>query len=247
VALTTSRLAAGAAGIGTLALLGGLFGVLLARFGVLAPLQGFGLFAAGGLLGLVAVVVAVLGLRATRAGSGRAGRDRAWFGLATGAAMLALVLFGASAGRGLPRINDITTDPNDPPAFEYTLRDPATRERDYTYPAGFAEQQRAAYPDLAPILLGVPPDRAFDAALDATRSLGLEVTLSDKSRGVIEARATSSLFRFVDDVAIRVRPGPAANSSVVDIRSKSRDGQGDLGANANRIRNLTALLASTGS
>jgi uncharacterized protein (DUF1499 family) len=243
VAQTTSRLAAGAAGIGTLAVLGGFGGAALARLGVLAPLSGFGLFALGGLLGLVAVIVALLGLRATRVGSGLAGRERAWLGLVAGGAMLAAVASGASAGRGLPRINDITTDPADPPAFEYATRDPETRERDYSYPAGFAEQQRAAYPDLAPIALSLPPDRAFEAALAAAQSLGLEVAMSDKERGVIEARATSNLFRFVDDVAIRVRP-VGSGSSVVDIRSKSRDGKGDLGANANRIRSLTTSLAA---
>ena len=41
------------------------------------------------------------------------------------------------------------------------------------------------------------------------------------------------LFRFVDDVAIRVRPRGAG--SVVDLRSNSRVGGGDLGANAERI------------
>jgi uncharacterized protein (DUF1499 family) len=152
------------------------------------------------------------------------------------------MLSGATAGAGRPRINDITTDPNDPPAFEYALRDPDTRDRDYSYPAGFAEQQRAAYPDLAPIVLALPPDRAFDAALQAVQALDLEVTLSDQARGVIEARATSKLFRFVDDVAIRIRP--KNGGSVVDIRSKSRVGQGDLGANANRIRAIAAELAA---
>jgi len=59
---------------------------------------------------------------------------------------------------------------------------------------------------------------------------------------VIEARATSKLFRFVDDVAIRIRSKDGG--SVVDIRSKSRVGQGDLGANANRIRAIAAELAA---
>jgi uncharacterized protein (DUF1499 family) len=244
VAQESSRIAAVAAVLGALAVGVGVGGIALAHFGVVAPLQGFGMFAFGGLLlGLLAVATSVAGLVATRAASGRAGRGRAWFGLATGAAMLLVVLRGASAGAGLPRINDITTNPDDPPAFEYALRDPETRERDYSYPAGFAEQQRAGYPDLAPIALALPPDRAFEAVLLAVRTLHFEVKFFDPERHVIEAREVSYLFRFVDDVAIRVRPGPNGGS-VVDVRSKSRDGRGDLGANAQRIRAIAAQLAT---
>lgn len=241
-----SRLALVAAVLGFDAVTLGALGVLLATLGIVAPILGFGLFAfVGGLLSVLAVLVSGLALRATREGSGLGGRRLAWAGLVMGGAMLLVVLRGASAGAGLPRINDITTDPSDPPAFEYATRDPETRDRDYAYPAGFAEQQRAAYPDLAPIALATPPDRAFAAALAAVEKLGFEVTLSDQARGVIEARATSKLFRFVDDVAIRVRPSGAG--SIVDVRSKSRDGKGDLGANANRIRAIAAELAAPGS
>lgn len=240
--MRNSRLAAAGAVLGGIAAVAGLGGVALATTGVLAPLQGFGLFALGGLTGLVAVVCSLLGLRATRPATRLGGRDRAWFGLATGGAMVATLLAGASAGAGVPRINDITTNPEDPPAFEYALRDPATRGRDYSYQPGFAEQQRVGYPDLAPITLALPPDRAFAAALGAVETLGLHVTLSDQARGVIEAQATSRLFRFVDDVAIRVRP--AAGGSVIDIRSKSRDGKGDMGANAARIRAITNAITA---
>lgn len=187
----SSRLATAAATLGALAVVVGAGGVLGATLGVLAPMQGFGAFALGGLLGVVSVIVSGFALRATRAGSGRSGRGRAWLGLVLGGVMLATLLRGASAGAGLPRINDITTDPDDPPQFEYAKRDPATRERSYDYPAGFAEQQRAAYPDLAPITLAAPPDAAFEAAQQAAAELGFEVTLSDEARGVIEARDTS--------------------------------------------------------
>ena len=239
-----SRLALVAAVLGVAAIAIGGLGVLLATLGAVKPLTGFALFAfVGGLLGIVAVVVSGLALRATRAGSGRSGRGLAWLGLVTGGLMLVTVLRGASAGAGLPRINDITTNPEDPPQFEYATRDPETRERDYSYPAGFAEQQRAGYPDLAPIALALPPDQAYEKALAAVQKLGFEVTLSDKARGVVEARSVSKLFHFVDDVAIRVRA--EGKGSVVDVRSKSRDGKGDLGANANRIRAIAGALVAS--
>jgi uncharacterized protein (DUF1499 family) len=242
VPIQNSRLAAAGAALGMLAAILGFGSVGLASTGVVGPAPGFYGYALGGLTGLIAIVVSLLGLRATRPATGLGGRSRAWRGLLSGAAIFATMIVGATAGAGSPRINDITTDPSDPPAFEYTLRDPDTRGRDYSYPAGFAAQQRAAYPDLAPIVLALPPDQAFDAALKALQALDLEVTLSDQARGVIEARATSKLFRFVDDVVIRIRPKDGG--SVVDIRSKSRVGQGDMGANAERIRAITARIQS---
>jgi len=234
---TSATLAAFVAGAAAALALGG---PLLANLGLLPPLAGFGMFALGGLLALVGLVLGALGLRATRGGV--AGRGRAWFAVAAGVAVLAALLSGALAGRGLPRINDITTNPDDPPVFEAAAREEANRERDLAYPADFAAQQRAGYPDLAPIALPVPPADAFERARRAAGALGWEITMADPARGVIEARSVSRLFRFVDDLAIRVRP--AGGGSVVDVRSKSRDGRGDLGANARRIRAFEESLLS---
>jgi len=222
----------------------GSLGVVLATFGVVAPFTGFVTAAfVGGLLALLAVVFAVIALIATRPGKGLAGRGQALLGLVTGGVWLLLLLGGASAGAGLPRINDITTNPDDPPQFEYATRDTATRDRDYSYPPGFAEQQRAGYPDLAPIALNVPPAQAFQKVVAAMQKLGMTITQSDEARGIVEGNDTSKLFRFVDDVTVRIRPGEGGGS-IVDIRSKSRDGQGDVGANAKRIRAITSEIAA---
>jgi len=231
-----AALAAFVAGTGGVLALGG---PLLGHFSVIAPMQGFGAFGLGSLIAVVGGVLGAFGLRATRNGVG--GRDRAGFAVIVGALALAGVLSGALPGRGLPRINDFTTNPADPPLFEYAKRDPDTRNRDYSYPAGYAEQQAVAYPDLAPIALAVPPAEAYEKARSAVESLGWHITLAEPARGILEARDTSKLFRFVDDVAIRIRPG-TNGGSIVDIRSKSRDGKGDLGINANRIRTFTSTL-----
>jgi uncharacterized protein (DUF1499 family) len=215
-------------------------GPLLAHLRLLAPLTGFSMFALGGLLGLLGLVLGALALRATA--GGRPGRPRAWFALAVGAAVLVLLLQGAPAGRGLPRINDITTNPDDPPVFEAAARDDANQGRDLAYPPAFSALQRAAYPELAPIRVAAPPAEALARARDAAAALGWEIVLVDPERGVLEGRAISRLFRFVDDVVVRVRP--TDGGSVVDVRSKSRDGRGDLGANAARIRAFAAALAA---
>jgi uncharacterized protein (DUF1499 family) len=233
-------LAAAVAGVGGLLAVAG---PLLANLGAMAPVGGFGLFALGGLLGLLGLVLGGIALRTTR--GGRPGRGRAWFAVAVGGLALAALLMGALAGRGAPRINDITTNPDDPPVFEAAAEDAPNRGRDMAYPADFAAIQRGAYADLAPIRLDAPPADAFDRSRRAAEALGWEVTLADPQRGMLEARSVSRLFRFVDDVAVRVRP--AEGGSVVDVRSKSRDGRGDLGVNAARIRAFAEALAGGGA
>ncbi len=224
--METSRAATWAARIGGAALLALALGPLLIQVGALSGLVGFRLFGVGLLLGLVALVVGGVGLWTTRAASGRGGRSQALAGAGMGVAALAVVLVSAGSGLGVPPINDITTSPDDPPVF---------RDASLTYGGeDFARQQRAAYPDLEPIRLDAPPPRAFEEAARAAEGLGWEVVHRDAAGGVIEATETTRIFRFVDDVVIRIRPAGAG--SVLDVRSKSREGRGDLGANAARIR-----------
>jgi uncharacterized protein (DUF1499 family) len=217
-------------------------GPLAIHLGWLAPLQGFGVFLAGGLLGLAALVlVAVDGFR-RRPASGRARRRRAWWGGAIGVVTLIVFTAAAIPVAHLPVINDVSTDLDDPPAFVAASQLSANRGRDMRHPgAAFARQQRASYPDLVTIELALAPDVAFERAEAAGRALGWQILRRDPRAGVIEASETSRVFRFVDDVALRVRP--AAGGAIVDVRSKSRVGRGDLGANAARIRAFRAALA----
>ena len=50
------------------------------------------------------------------------------------------------------------------------------------------------------------------------------------------------MFGFKDDVVIRITP--AGSGSRVDVRSVSRVGRSDLGANARRIREFLRQLAA---
>lgn len=231
---STSRVAfaarlAGLLGVGLFAL-----GPLAVQLGLVSAFLGFRVFGLGLLAGLVALVLGGIGMAATRAGSGREGRAHAVTGVALGGLLVVCVLFAAGSGIGLPPINDITTDPDDPPAFA----DPALG-----YPGDeFAQAQRAAYPDLAPIHLALSPDEAFAKSLAAAERLGWQVVRQDAEEGTLEATDTTAVFRFVDDVAVRVRPDP--QGARIDVRSKSRDGKGDLGANAARIRAFRDALAA---
>src|SRR5260221_12885439 len=105
-----------------------------------------------------------------------------------------------------------------------------------TSPGGeFARQQRAAYPDLAPILLPAAPGEACARAAAAAEAMGWEVVGRDAAAGTVEAVDTTKWFGFKDDIAIRITPTPEGGSRI-DIRSKSRVGRSDLGTNAQRIR-----------
>ena len=124
---------------------------------------------------------------------------------------------------------------------------PGNRGRDLAYPgAEFAQAQRGAYPDLAPIDVDATVIATFTRSREAAEKLGWVLIREDATGGTLEATDTSRLFRFVDDVVVRIRPR-GLGGSLVDVRSKSRDGRGDIGANAARIRAFRAeLLGGTG-
>lgn len=170
---------------------------------------------------IIALVGLVIWLRRRRGGAG--------------AVLLGLILslpvagLGAAfeiAARTTPPINDISTDTDDPPVFWFT----ATPS---DYPAQNAEPQRAAYPEVRPLELPLAFDRAFAAALALVEDRGWEVLSADPAERQIEAIARSRLFGFEDEVAIRITESDTG--SRIDMRSRSRLGQIDRGANARRI------------
>ena len=233
-----SRLAVLCGFFGALGVFDAVLGPALIHLGAFQPLGGFLVFVSGLAAALLAVVLAPFALYTTRASARRAGRGLAWLGFACGALLLGGVIGTRLPGSDLPRINDITTDLADPPAF---ASDPAGAGRDMSYPAGFAEQVKQGYPDLAPIRVSSDPARALTLADETARRLGWEVASVDPAAGTLLARDTSKIFQFVDDVVVRVRPAESAGA-IVDVRSKSRVGQGDIGANAARIRRFAAEL-----
>lgn len=103
---------------------------------------------------------------------------------------------------------------------------------------GAQKSPRAApYPLLAPLVQpGASLAEGYDAALAAVEARGWEIVRADAEAGSIEATATEFWYGFRDDILIRVR---AENGGVrIDVRSASRVGITDLGANAKRVRRL---------
>lgn len=145
--------------------------------------------------------------------------------------------------RGVPPIHDITTDTANPPAFVAIT--PAVRgagTNPVTYDAKIAPLQAAAYPLVRPVTLAVAPSEAFFRAEKAARAMGWEIVATDALAGRIEATATVPWWGFKDDVVIRLTP--EGEGTKVDVRSKSRVGQGDVGVNAKRISDYLAALAN---
>jgi uncharacterized protein (DUF1499 family) len=235
--LTISTLA-GLAGL--VAAFGYRLGLLPLRLALLTILQ---YSAYAGAAGAVISLLALIGLLAAR---GRAGSIRpAVAGVVVGA-----IIFGVpgrlryeSSKNGYPPIHDISTDTENPPAFVEVLplRKDAPNTTVYGGPK-IAAQQKRAYPDLAPTVLDVAPDRAFDRALSAVNSMGWDLVAANRDAKRIEATDTTVWFGFKDDVIVRLQEGKGG--TIVDVRSLSRVGGGDVGTNAKRIRAYLERLKS---
>jgi len=145
--------------------------------------------------------------------------------------------------RALPPIHDITTDTGRPPQFVaiLPLRAAVPNPAAYGGP-DVARAQAGAYPDLRPHRMEAAPADAYKRALQAARGMGWEVMAADAAAGRIEATDTTFWFGFKDDVVIRVEADGAG--SRVDLRSVSRVGVGDAGANARRIRAYLRALGT---
>jgi len=136
--------------------------------------------------------------------------------------------------RGLPMIHDISTDTVDPPVFISPAIVDAKRANTLEYGGiEIAKKQLVAYPNVKSITSGMPMATAFEHALESATVLGWELVEKDPQAGRIEAVATTFWFGFKDDIAIRVRR--EGTGSRVDLRSISRVGLSDIGANAARI------------
>jgi len=235
--------------------IGGALGALIAafgsghewwhfRFGLKALRYCFFAAAAGGLLALVAIFL-------RRRGGGRLGIVN----LIAFLVALAFCLYLYSLYRtaySVPPIHDVTTNLDDYPRYyRLRVRDdnlasvPSDRRPDLaalTPRERWMAYHREAYRDLATLRVPWTVAETVGRAERLARDRGWEVVTIDTSQGILEAVATSRFFRFKDNVIVRVRPLSEGGGSMVDMRSMSRVGVSDVGANARRIRDFLADL-----
>lgn len=242
----------------TVAALGVKFGLWHWRFGL-----GVLIVQWGPRLLIAAAVIAALALIAVLVRTPRRGWPAALIALIIPAMGLGYMSWIKAESANIPPIHDISTDIGDPPAPSARLLSLRAAEEanpvlDMTAPliaaeayrgerfASFGDKSlgrigREAYPSARTLELPVPPAAAFAAARDAARGIGWTLVTEDAASGTLEATAETFWFGFRDDVIIRVRPG-AGQGSRIDVRSISRVGQSDLGANAQRIEAYLARV-----
>ncbi|MCF8506067.1 MAG: DUF1499 domain-containing protein [Caulobacter sp.] len=225
------------------------------KFGLLDWRIGFGLmvFKLGGLLLLGVLILAVIGLLMALLVKPRRGWGRALVAVLVPALALGFAASVMGKAKTVPPIHDIATNIQDPPQYSPAViaaraavvggnpLTPMTEPVAMLKGKSVGEVGQAANPDIQPLTLVMPVAAATQLAADVAAAEGLKVTKVDAAGGAVEAVAESFWFGFKDDVAIRVRPG-AAGASVVDVRSTSRVGLSDLGANAKRVRALLAAI-----
>ena len=213
----------------------------LARFAGIEPYVVISIFRYGSYVVFAAIALGLATIVPTRPGDRRRGFLSALLAITIGVVAAWMPVGFFLRANSLPRINDITTDTTNPPAFVVTLQLRRGASTPSTYEgAHVAKAQHDGYPDIAPLLLRVPPDEAFRRVDRVAMTLGWDVVARAPQDGRLEAVATSDWFGFRDDIVVRIRP--EENGSRVDIRSKSRVGQSDLGVNAQRIRAFLAGL-----
>lgn len=141
-----------------------------------------------------------------------------------------------------PRINDVTTNIENPPAFVAALRASRNIGRDMAFPKHFGPIIRHGYPNVRPLISAERPDLVFQRVERlANAQPGWAITHRDPEKRTLEGEVTTSFFRFVDDIVVHV--SDQDGKTRVDMRSKSRDGLVDAGANAKRIRVFFAQIA----
>ena len=216
--------------------------VLIVKFGL--PLIGIAL-----LLGIVALAVAVFQ-------KPRRGWAMALVGLLIPALALGYLASVRAKSADIPPIHDIATDIADPPTFSAALM--ATRQAGganpvnaMTAPIGTLKAYQGPafgriaaktlgqvghenYPGVRTFSVKAPPAQAYAAAEAEARAQGWSLVTTQPDQGMVEATAETFWFGFKDDVAIRIRPA-GFGGSMIDVRSVSRVGLSDLGANAARI------------
>jgi uncharacterized protein (DUF1499 family) len=218
-------------------------GMVGAHFRLMEPFMGFTMFGLGVFLSLLGLLVGLLAIFLTRKPQLAAGRNRALLATAVCAliAIPVLVILIRSTIE-YPAINDITTDFDHPPEFvnAQKLQHEPNRVMKYNKANAIPQQK---YGPIGAIKERLDPTAAFARVTEVAKaSPTWQITYSDPATNTLEAVATSKLWHFQDDIVIQVRPAPDG-TSLIEMRSKSRDGIGDFGVNARRIRRFFDRVA----
>ena len=237
-----SRLAIWARRLALFALAVALLAIIVVRLEFIEIVPGLATFAG-------AVGIAVIGMLFAFAAfiviwrEGHKGFGYALLACVIGVALIAYPAYLGTKAYRLPPLNDVTTDIADPPRFEVIARVRPREANPVAYPGqAAAEMQRTFYPNIAPLQTSSSPTELYEAARAVVTKRKWSILIdrapqTGRREGRIEAVARTAIMGFPDDVVIRIRP--IAGGARLDIRSASRYGKHDFGANASRV---TALI-----
>jgi uncharacterized protein (DUF1499 family) len=238
-AVWSRRLAVFAATVGLLA-------IALARLNVVDPPSALAILG-----GAIAVALASLLLFFAASAiiwrTGRRGLGQALGGLVISLLTLGYPSYLAFEAVRLPLLADISTDPADPPRFSLSKTATAARSG-YTPTGGLSsarQEQQGAYADVEPIVVDLDADEAFALVLKTAAARGWKVIEQHppggrSGEGHVDFLDRTLVLGFYDDVTVRLRP--LAGQTRIDVRSASRYGRHDFGANAKRIQQFAEEL-----
>jgi uncharacterized protein (DUF1499 family) len=99
-----------------------------------------------------------------------------------------------------------------------------------------SSEEKRGDAQVAPLAFQGPPAAAWQSLKEAVRQAGGEIR--QEGDQYLRATFTSRVFRFVDDVEFRM----VAAENLIHVRSASRLGYSDLGANRKRVEKVRALF-----
>jgi uncharacterized protein (DUF1499 family) len=243
----TSKLAVWARRLALFSLAASILSIIVVRSDLLEIVPALATFAAALTFAVLAIILA-LGAFIVIWKDGLDGFGHALLAMGIGLGLIAYPVYLGMKVYRLPPITDVTTDAGDPPRFEAIAQ---LRPRDanpVTYggrPA--AEKQRAAYPDIEPLVVTTNAQQTYEAAFAVITKRKWRIldarAPQARREGHIEAVVRSPIMGFRDDLVVRVRPD--GDGARLDARSASRYGSHDFGDNANRIRALLEDIDTT--
>ncbi len=149
-----------------------------------------------------------------------------------GALPLLLPLTFVAQALRMPLINDVSTDPYNPPQLRWAAELRTAQD----LPINSAPL-KAVEAKPGPLFTRASPAEVVIEANELMQELGWQVRPSPDG---LDAVVTTGWFGFQDDVALRVFAGP--KETRIDMRSASRQGQSDLGTNRARIEDFLTRL-----
>ena len=182
---------------------------------------------------IIQIINAIWLLRRPASGTKQALR---WASLFSLPSLVIVALFLKGTGEVRAPIHNISTDQDNPPKFVAAVQQRGGTSNSLDYTPEVANIQKKAFPEITSSFTDMDATEAFEKSLTVAKNLGWSVYSEDSENGRIEAVDTTFWMGFKDDIVIRITAED--NGSKIDLRSVSRVGLSDLGANAKRIRSF---------